>query len=293
MIKSMTAFARAHHMDDAMEIAVEIRSYNSRYLDVALRIPHEYAALEDRVKKEAARFMTRGRLEIALSIQDTAESAGVYQVDHARARSFYTALKELKASLKMPGNIPFDLVANAPGLIHAQAPEKDLERSWQAVRPCLTSALADLEAMRLAEGRALRDDCLKHLQEIEGHLEAIEGRTTHSAVECRHRLEERISALIADKMAVDPARIAQEAALIAVKRDVTEEITRAKSHLFQFRQIMDSEAPAGKKLNFLLQEIHREFNTMSAKTEDAAVSHAVVEVKSALEKIREQMLNVE
>ncbi|PIP36800.1 MAG: YicC family protein [Desulfobacterales bacterium CG07_land_8_20_14_0_80_52_14] len=293
MVKSMTAFARANRIENLMEITIEIRSYNSRFLDIALRMPHDYLVLEDRIKKEVARWISRGRLEIFLSIQEPSESTVDFQVDHAKARSFYAALAHLKEEFGIPGEVSLDLVANAPGVIQLKAKEKDVEYCWQAVQPCLAEALNDLEVMRTAEGQALRNDFTLRLEQIKGHLTNVERETKDAPAECRLRLEERISALISGEMDLDPGRIAQEAAMIAVKRDITEEITRAKSHLSQFRQITDSPEPAGKKLNFLLQEINREFNTIGAKAENAIVSQVVVEVKSELEKMREQILNIE
>jgi uncharacterized protein (TIGR00255 family) len=293
MIKSMTAFARAGRREAAMEILVEIRSYNSRYLDIAVRMPHDYLELEDRIKKEVARFVTRGRLEVALSIRETSESAVTCQVDRAKAQSLYAALLQLKGDLGIPGDISLDLVVNTGGVLQFQAAGKDVDRAWHAAQPCLLEALENLEAMRAAEGRTLQRDFLLRLDRIETHLNAVKEAAADGPAESRVRLEERISALISKALDVDPARIVQEAALVAVKRDITEETTRAESHLAQFRQVMDSPEPAGKKLNFLLQEINREFNTMSAKAENSRISHAVVEVKSELEKIREQVLNIE
>ncbi len=293
MIKSMTAFSRAGRVEDTLEIRVEIRSYNSRYLDVSLRIPHDYLGLEDRIKKEIARFTSRGRVEVTLTIQETAESAVACRVDRGKARSLYAALVQLKEALGISGDIPLDLVANTGGVLQFQAEEKDMERAWQAFQPCLSEALDNLEAMRAVEGHALERDFILHLDRIETHLAHVQEAAATGPAETRARLEERISALVSKEMEVDPARIAQEAAFVAVKRDITEEITRAKSHLVQFRQVMGAPEPAGKKLNFLLQELNREFNTMSAKAENAGIAHAVVEVKSALEKIREQVLNIE
>ncbi|MBW2132837.1 MAG: YicC family protein [Deltaproteobacteria bacterium] len=293
MIKSMTAFARAGRVEDTLEILVEIRSYNSRYLDVSLRIPHDYLELEDRIKKEIARFTSRGRVEVTLTIQEGSESAVACRVDRGKARSLHAALVQLKEELGIPGDISLDLVANTGGVLQFQAAEKDMERAWQALQPCLSEALDNLEAMRAAEGHTLERDFILHLDRIETHLAHVQETAATGPSESRARLEERISALISKEMAVDPARIAQEAAFVAVKRDITEEITRAKSHLARFRQVMDAPEPAGKKLNFLLQELNREFNTMSAKAENAGIAHAVVEVKSELEKIREQVLNIE
>ncbi len=293
MIRSMTAFARTVQVQDSMEIGVEIRSYNSRYLDIALRLPHDYPGLEDRVKKEVSSRMTRGRIEVSIFIRDSYEPEDLYGVDSAKARSFHAALVQLKEALKMTGDIPLDLVAGAPGVIRVQTAEKDMERCWKALQPCLAEALEDLDQMRSAEGRALENDFTARLEKIRRHLKAVESRAGNHVNETRSRLEERLSTLITKEMEIDPARIVQEAAVLAVKRDISEEITRSGSHLDQFREIVASPEPAGKKLNFLLQEINREFNTMGAKAEDVSVSHAVVEVKAELEKIREQILNIE
>jgi len=291
-MKSLTAFARANGAAHSMEVAVEVRSYNSRYLDILVRMPHDYLALEERIKKEVSQWMTRGRVEMAFSIQEEADPAGLFSVDPVRARAYHAVLMHLKQELELGGEIPLELVAQANGVVTARAAEKDLEQCWLVLQPCLTKAMQDLDGMRRREGDALRRDCVTRLEHIERRLKAVEAATADNVAECRRRLEERLNALISEKGALEPSRIIQEAALIAVKRDISEEITRSKSHLSQFRQIMDGSDPAGKKLNFLLQEIQREFNTLGTKAESTFVSHAVVEVKAELEKIREQIFNI-
>ena len=293
MMKSMTGFAGAEKTAGALTAAVEIRSYNSRYLDLTVRLPQGCLSMEERVKALVSAAISRGRVEARLQIRDESEPAHVFEIDTAVADSYHDALKTLRDRFGLVEPIPLSLLAGAGGIIRPRETPPDLEAGWPTVRDCVSEALSAFTAMREREGAFIAADFADRLSAIEAAIDAIaadsEGMLTHY----RQRLTERIGALTEGAAEIDPARIAQEAAFLADRSDISEEIVRARSHLEQFRKTMAADEPAGRKLNFLLQEFNREFNTIGSKTGHADVSHRVVTVKSELEKIREQVQNLE
>jgi uncharacterized protein (TIGR00255 family) len=292
MMKSMTGYARAEKNKDQIETVTEIRSYNSRYLDMTLRIAHEYYPLEERIKRLVSESVNRGRIEISVTIKDRSEKRVAFEVDQMKALALQQALVQLKKILNLNDPIPFSLIAASEGVLKQGAATDNLEKCWDILQPCLKIALADLDVMRKTEGEVMAADFDRRLGYLEGILQEIEAEQERGIEEYHEKLIERLNNLLQNVNA-DPTRVAQEAAILADKRDISEEIFRAKSHLVQFRSIMSSKEPAGRKLNFLLQEVNREFNTMGAKAEQLRISHLVVESKSELEKIREQVLNLE
>ncbi len=293
MIKSMTAFARAVRQTESAEVTVEARSYNSRYLDLHLKLPYAFAALEDRVKQRVQERIARGRLELRVQIRETAGPGEGFEVDEPRARQYVEALGRLRSLFSLEGGVTLDHLVAAGDIIRPVETERDLEERWPVIREALDQALADLDTMRLREGRALERDFLERLDRLEELLGRVEGLSEGLMELYRDRLLERVGSLAADAAEIDPARIAQEAAILAEKSDVSEEIVRARSHAAQFRSFLSDGEPAGRKLNFLLQEFNREFNTIGSKATRSDISHLVVEAKSEVEKIREQVQNVE
>ena len=293
MIHSMTAFARAEVTATELSVCIEIRSYNSKYLDISLRMPQGYASMEERVKKLISNFVARGRIEIHIKLTDTSEKAVGFEVDAAKASAYYEALKDLKHALGFSEQNPLDLVAGVPGVIKTVDKQIDLDLDWEAISDCFTAAMTDLVAMRQREGAFLEEDFTFRLNTIEDRLADIESTAAGLTHAYQERLSARISDLTQGQVPLDPARLAQEAAFLADKSDISEEIVRAKSHILQFRNILSADDPAGRKINFLLQEFNREFNTMGSKVGSAEASHLIVEVKSELEKMREQAQNVE
>jgi uncharacterized protein (TIGR00255 family) len=292
MIRSMTAFARAEATAGPFTASVEIRSYNSRHLDLALRLPHGFHDLEERVRKRIAGTVVRGRIETRFQIQETTESAAAFEIDTHRAEAYHRVLGELRQRFDLDGPMGADLFVSA-GLIKPAEVKQDPEACWEAVDACLTMALADLTAMREKEGAHLAGDLNRRLAAVTSALGEIATAVADLAAAYRDRLTDRIQALTDGLTQIDPARIAQEAAILADRSDISEEVVRAESHLKQFFDIMAGEAPAGRKLNFLLQEMNREFNTMGSKCANAGAAHLIVDVKAELEKIREQVQNVE
>ena len=293
MIRSMTAFAAVEKTGVDYSVALEIRAFNSRYVDIALRLPHGYSTMEERVKTRISERIDRGRIEVKVQIRDHSEAAQTFEIDRSKAKAYHDALVQLKEEFGIDAQVSLELLAGVGGIIKPAEIETDMDGCWQVVSECLDDAMDDLVAMREREGLFIAGDLAGRLVRIEMHVDQIETASRGLLQHYQERLKERVAALTKGVVEIDPLRIAQEAAFLAEKSDISEEIVRVKSHIEQFRSIMNSEEASGKKLNFLVQEFNREFNTMSSKTEDVNVSHIIVEVKSELEKIREQIQNVE
>jgi len=293
MIKSMTAFATAEKTADEVTVTVDIRSYNSRYIDIFLRIPPAYQSLEDKIKALISDRVARGRVEVRVQIDDRTEEASGLEVDHVRARALMKALQELKGEFNIENDITLDMLLAAGGIFKPVEKLPNEEVLWTAVKDCTAMALQGLEAMRSTEGDFIAKDIKRRLDFINDCLKHIKKGSKDLLMQYQERLKERISILTQNVVELDPARVAQEAAYLADRSDISEEIVRAASHLEQFSLIMNAVDPAGRKLNFLLQELNREFNTMGAKIGNAEMAHRIIDVKSELEKIREQIQNVE
>jgi uncharacterized protein (TIGR00255 family) len=293
MIKSMTAYALAEKVETKLHVLAEIRSYNSRHLDVALRLPHGYGTLEEKVKAVINGVVSRGRIEMSLQINDDTDEAYKFEVNIPKARAYYDSIVQLKEHLDLQADVSIDLLIREGGIIRSSEIDRDMETVWTVVKDCLDEALKNLVAMREKEGEMIASDIADRINRIEESVHLIKNKSSDLLLHYQQRLKERIAALTRGMVEIDPDRVAQEAAFLADKSDISEEILRVESHIKQFRAIMKSDEPAGRKLNFLMQELHREFNTMGSKTESTQASHIIVEVKSELEKIREQLQNVE
>jgi uncharacterized protein (TIGR00255 family) len=293
MIKSMTGFASAAATAENIAVTVEMRTYNSRNLDLSLRVSPGDPGLEERIRALLSSRLVRGRVEVKIQVETTVDDAARVEVDMTRARALMAVLKRLQADLGLDGPPSLELLMACGGILKNAAPETDAERVWPTLEACLTQALGELDAMRGREGRYLAQDLAARLDRIEGALKEIAGTAAGLTVVFQERLRERIATLTQGFVEIDHTRLAQEAAFLAERSDISEELVRAESHIRQFRGIMAAAEAGGRKLNFLLQELNREFNTMGSKIGSADVAHAVVDVKSELEKIREQVQNVE
>ncbi|MEA2059107.1 MAG: YicC/YloC family endoribonuclease [Thermodesulfobacteriota bacterium] len=293
MIKSMTACANALCNDESLNVTVEIRSYNSRYLDTKLFLPGLPPEFEDRIKKIVKKFIQRGRVEIRVTLEDLSEAPMVYEVNQKRAQGYFQALLTLKQFLSISSEITLDHMLHDRELIQAVNQRDDFEKVWAVLETALVNALQDLDRMREKEGGNLLADLNQRMGIIETTLDKVKALAATIPEMYKKKLEKRIEALVKDGEGLDSARVAQEAAFLADKSDISEEIVRAFSHIQQFREIEASSEPGGIKLNFLVQEFTREFNTMGAKAGSETLSYLVVALKSELEKIREQVQNIE
>ena len=293
MIKSMTAFANIERTIDDVSIKVEVRTYNSRHLDIQLRMSPGYQVLEEKLKTQISGCVARGRIDVKIHISDLSEAAMAFEVDEAKAKAYHQALKTLKKLLDLEGPVPMEWITARNDLIRPKETETDIDKTWECLEDCMQEVLASVNAMRQKEGEFLANDFKQRLQFLRDSIDQIEADSSGLLEQYKQRLMERISVLTEQRVSLDEGRIEQEAAFLTDKSDISEEIIRVRSHLAQFEAIMAAETPSGHKLNFLMQEINREFNTIGSKTGKTDISHIVVNVKSELEKIREQVQNVE
>ncbi|VEN72970.1 YicC family protein [Candidatus Desulfarcum epimagneticum] len=299
MTMSMTAFARAETVSGGVALSVEIRSVNGRNFDLSLRLPRELSGLEEWIRKAISKKASRGRVEASLALEDVRGETDRLEIDAPRARAVHRACLELKALLGLEDDITLDLILKTDlilkngHVIRPAEPEIDMDAFEKDARACVERALADFAAMRRTEGECVRRDFLERLEGVESRMEAIGRESAAMLPHYRKRLERRVSSLAGGLVEIDPGRICQEAAFLADKSDISEEITRIQSHIEQFREILNAEGASGRKLNFLVQELGREINTIASKTGSLEASRTAVEVKSELEKIREQVQNVE
>ncbi|WP_456432256.1 YicC/YloC family endoribonuclease [Thermosulfuriphilus sp.] len=291
-LKSMTGFARASRSFEGWRLTVELKSLNHRFLDIVIRLPKRYSPLEDRLRRELAARVSRGRLELSIQISGLPREVQVLSCNWDLARSLLTILKTLKAELGLEGEVTLAQVASFRDIIVPTEEEADLEALWRELYPVFEEALEDLISMRVREGEALYKDLKGRLQEIEGLLAQI-GHLWPQAFEgAKKRLEERLTRALAN-IEYDSTRLAQEMAIMADKMDIHEEMVRLHSHIGQFYHYLESLNPVGRRLDFLVQEMFREVNTLSNKAQDAQINHLAVEIKGELERLREQIQNVE
>jgi len=293
MIKSMTAFSQVSNTHDTITADITIRSYNSRHLDIKLYTPESCQEFQENIKKIITRTHDRGRIEIRLSVQDEAKDQDLFEVNEARVRSYFQALNKIRQDLNLSIDISMDNILTVRDIIVPFKKDQDADKLWKAVKPCIETASMNLNTMRKEEGKNLYKDLLARIDYIEDRLKFVEKEAHAIPMIYKQKLMEKISGLTSEVKGLDPVRIAQEAAIIADKSDVSEEIVRLYSHIKLFRDSLDSDPSQGRKLNFLIQEFNREFNTIGSKAGNAELSHMIVDLKSQLEKIREQVQNIE
>jgi uncharacterized protein (TIGR00255 family) len=290
-MNSMTAFGRGEATNGVVTVVVELRSVNHRFRDLNTRIPREYNALEPRVVNLLRQRFERGRIDCTVR-RVGPEGPNTVRPDLELAEATFTAMREVARRLQIDESaVTLQHVFAQPGVLNVTEAERDVSHEWELLEPALLGATEHLATMRAREGRALKSDLQQHLGELMRHLvtmsELTEGITAH----LHKRMNERLQALLQDK--VDSARLTQEAAILADKADVSEELARLASHCDQFRDLLSQQEPAGRKMEFLIQEMHREVNTVGSKAIGEHASRTVVQMKSALEKLREQAANVE
>lgn len=292
MRDSMTGFGRGEAGAAGRSYTVEVHSVNHRFLEVRCRLPRRLQGLEPRLQQAVQGRFARGHFELSVQEKELGGSTRRLRLDTALAREYVELLRGLQGELGLPGEVTLELVAAQRELIAIEEAEAPVEEAWAALRPALETALDELAAMRRKEGEALVAALLRELSTIEAGLTRIRGRGPGAIAAQRERLRERIAELL-DGRELDPGRLEQEVAILADRSDVTEECDRLGSHLAQFRGALAQPGPQGRRLEFLLQEMGREANTTGSKSADVALAHEVVELKGALERLREQVLNLE
>jgi uncharacterized protein (TIGR00255 family) len=292
MLKSMTGFGAGRARVGDEEFSVELRSLNHKFCEVKVRLPRELSTLEPIVVKQVKDRLARGAVDLFVKRQTATASGTVPVIDVALAKEYARAFRELAQALGAPAEITWAQVATQPGVMKLEEKGIDVESATQAVHEALGQALKALEQMRQTEGESIYADLDARMKLIEGWSREVTALAPRAVEEYRQRLAERVAEL-ARGVAVDPQRLAQEVAMFAERTDIAEESTRLASHLEQFRALMASSEPAGRRMDFLVQELHREVNTTGSKSQHAEISARVVSMKAEVERIREQVQNVE
>ncbi len=294
MVRSMTAFGRARGEINGKKIIAEIKSVNNRYLDCQVKLPRAYAFLEEKIKALAASRISRGKVEISISIENTESTGAAVALDEAYARSYIDALFALRDHFALTDDITVMGVAANRDIFTVTRAEEDAERDWEDVKGVLESALDDFISFREKEGMRLRDDLTAKKQTLERILCSVEERSGECIASYKNKLEDRLHAILEDNsIDLNEQRILTECAIFADRVAIDEETVRLRSHLQAFDEMLLTSEPVGRKLDFLLQEMNRETNTIGSKAQDTEIARDVIEMKNELEKIREQIQNLE
>ena len=293
MLKSMTGFGRGEAIQSGRRFIAEIKTVNNRHRDLFVHLPRTLQAIEDEVRSQVSAVIKRGRVEVTLQMEkEGVELEYELQLNLPLVRSYIRIFNQLSEEFGLEGKGRAQDLCQMKDVLLLKPEELDLEAAKDAFRLALNQALESCDSMRVQEGKALKEDFLKRLALIEGHLKEVESRAGSVVEDYRRRLRQRVEQ-VAQGMAIDENRLMQEIAIFADRCDITEELVRARSHLEQFRSYLSPEDAVGRRLDFLLQEINREMTTMSSKASDSSISARGVEIKSELEKVREQVQNVE
>ena len=292
MLRSMTGFGASDLATAAGRYTVEARSLNHRFLEIIVRLPRELAPLEDRIRALVQGRVLRGRVEVAIMRENYGKRLRTVRIDLDLAKAFASALNELKQALELPGSPDLAMLSALPDLIRIEEQKEDLEAAWTAIAEAVEVALSRLVAMREREGARLTSDLGQRVRRLAERADEIERRAPLVVKEHAARLTRRIEELIG-MPPVDEGRLAAEVAIFADRSDIAEETTRLRSHLAQMQQMLIGDGPAGRTLEFLVQELGREANTIGSKANDVEISRAVIAVKGDLESLREQIQNLE
>jgi uncharacterized protein (TIGR00255 family) len=291
-MRSMTGYGKGEAASDGLKVCVEIQSLNRKQMDVALALPKGLQVLEARVREMLVSAVSRGRLNVSVTLHQSADALASSAIDRDLARTYAAAMQALRDELGLAGEITLDAILRAPGVVGVQAAVPDPDAVWEPLSRALSGALGEVIRMRETEGGHLAADLRARLNVVQSHSDAIAQRVPEIQRLYRAQLLSRLEAACID-VPVDDERILRELALYADRSDVSEELTRLHSHFQQFTKLLESGAPVGRTLDFLVQEIARELNTLSVKSNDAETSRRVVEAKAELERIREQIQNLE
>jgi len=292
MIKSMTGYGRHREVIDGRDILCEVKSVNSRYLDTNIKIGRMYNALEDTVKQYATSRVSRGKMDIYVSIDNIAGDDNGLSVNEKFLESYVALLRDIKDRYSLGGDVTIQTVAGRNEVFMTTRPEEDTEAAGKALLIVMEKAFDAFTAMRQAEGEKLKADLLSHLFVLEGIRANIVARAPESVKENNEKMKLRIRELL-EGANYDESRLLTECAIFADKADISEELARLDSHFEQFKKILDENVPVGRKLDFLVQEMNREVNTIGSKCNDSEIAKQVIEAKSYVEKIREQIQNIE
>ena len=292
MVKSMTGYGRCREVIDGKDIQVEVKSVNSRYIDATIKTGRLYIALEEKLKSLASTYISRGKIDIFLTVENIDGDKIELSVNKEYLDSYVALLRKIKEDYALGGDVTVQTIANKQEVFNAVKPDEDMEEVWKAVEVVAKKAFDIFLQMRLTEGQKMKEDVLKHLATLEGIREEIVKKAPDTVKEANERMKARIQELLG-AVPMDEARLLTECAVYADKADISEELARLDSHCKQFRAMLEEDVPVGRKLDFLVQEINRECNTIGSKSADTEFAKLVIDAKSTVEKIREQIQNIE
>lgn len=292
MLKSMTGFGAGAAEDDSYRVLIEVKSVNQRYLEIGFHMPHKIDAFAEGMKKKIKEYVSRGKLDVNVSLTEKKDKTQSVRVDKNLAIAYHKALNELSDLLHLPRPDDITQVAAFPDIIKVEDNEESFEGLEAVLTEAMDEALRNLTHMREEEGANLKQDFIDRLERMENMVEKIAGLAPQIVAAYRERLQKTLGELLSAEE-IDQNRIIQETAIYSDRVNFTEEMVRLKSHFAQFRKILESDEPVGRKLDFLIQEMNREINTTASKANNAEAAQIVVDVKSEIEKLREQIQNLE
>jgi uncharacterized protein (TIGR00255 family) len=292
MIKSMTGYGRGEISQDGREFLVEIKAVNHRYSDIFVKMPRQVGFLEDRVRELVGRTISRGKIDVFVTYYNYSEEARHVTFDEALAKTYISAVESLRDKYGLKDDITVSLISKYPDVLRVEQEEEDEECLWSLLKVAVENALASLIRMRETEGEGLKNVLLERTDYIEEIVGKITERAPEVPAEYKMKLTARIAELL-DQQPVDENRLAAEVAIFADRCSIDEELVRLKSHICQVREALQMDKPVGRKLDFLVQEMNREINTIGSKANDLTITKHVVELKSEIEKVREQIQNIE
>lgn len=292
MVRSMTGYGRNQQKIGPRDITVEIKSVNHRFFEFSARVPRNCGYLEEKLKSFLQGRVARGKVEASVSIQTTEGDATRVELNEEMAAAYIHSLRQAGAALGLMDDLTLTTLTRFPDIFAVQRLQEDEDEIWDAVKTVTEEALNRFVAMREGEGQRLQDDILGRLSDIESLVGEVEARTPETVAAYRERLTARMTEVLENRQ-LDEARILTEVAIFADRIAVDEETVRLHSHIAQFREILSGGGAVGRKLDFLVQELNREGNTIGSKAQDALIARIVVDIKSSIEKIREQIQNLE
>lgn len=292
MIKSMTGYGSAKGSAEGLEISIELKSVNNRYLDTSVRLPRSFLFAEDAVKSAVQSHISRGKVDVFVSVDSSSADNMTVKVNEPLLRGYLEALRHIAEEYKLSDDLSVMNVSRFPDVLSVEKKDLDAEAISAAICQIMEKALCDFDSMRLREGEKLRDDVLSRLATIEGLVSTVEAEAPKTVAAYRARLEQKMAEVLGST-GIDENRILAEAAIFADHIAVDEETVRLRSHMAQLKTMINGSSPTGRKIDFLIQEFNREANTIGSKCQNSEMAHIVVDLKSEIEKIREQIQNIE
>ena len=292
MIRSMTGYGGAKGSAQGLELSIELKSVNNRFLDTSVRLPRMYLFAEDAVRAAVQRHISRGKVDVFVTVDSSGTDDVVVKVNQPLLRGYAAAMEQIAELCGVPNDATAMSLSRLPDVLTVEKSEADQETVAAAITDILEQALCEFDAMREREGAKLRDDVVSRIDTIERLVTRVEEESPRTVADYKARLEQKMREVL-ETAGVEESRILTEAAIFADKVAVDEETVRLRSHMAQMRDMISGEKPVGRKLDFLVQEMNREANTIGSKCQNAGIAHVVVDIKAEIEKIREQIQNIE